>query len=186
MTLSSLDDGAALVVIDLQKGTRNLPTIDPMDMVVENAAKLMQAFRSRGWPVVVVTVTGKPSGRTDMDAWASTDVPDDWAEFLPELDHHPSDHLVTKQARSAFQGTDLHVYLQEHGVTQIFLTGVVTGGGVESTARSAYDQGYNVVLVTDAMSDPHEASHIHCVDVVFPRLGETAATEDVLTALASP
>jgi nicotinamidase-related amidase len=185
MALSSLDGNAALIVIDLQKGTRNLPTIDPMDEVIENTAKLIQSFGSRGQPVIMVTVVGKPSGRTDMDAWATTEMPDDWAELLPELDHHPSDHLVTKRARSAFQGTDLHAYLRERGATQTFLTGVVTSGGVESTARSAYDLGYNVVLVTDAMSDTSDASHTHCIEVVFPRLGETATTEDILTALAS-
>jgi nicotinamidase-related amidase len=185
MALSSLDDRAALVVIDLQKGTRNLPTVHPMEGVIENTVRLIRSFRAREWPVVLVAVAGKPSGRTDMDAWATTEVPDDWAELLKELDHQPNDHLVTKRARSAFQGTDLDTYLRQGGVTQVFLTGVVTSGGVESTARSGYDQGYNVVLITDAMSDANEASHTHCVEDVFPRLGETASTEDVLTALAS-
>jgi nicotinamidase-related amidase len=171
MALSSLDDRAALIVIDLQKGTRDLPIACPMEGVVTNTAKLIRSFRTRGWPVVLVTVAGKPSGRTEMDTWASTDLPDDWAELLQELDPHVDDHLMTKQARSAFEGTDLHSYLQQSGVTQLFLTGVVTSGGVESTARSAYDQGYNVVLITDAMSDTSEASHTHCVEVVFPRLG---------------
>ena len=70
-----------------------------------------------------------------MDAWASTELPDDWAELLQELDPQVDDHLVTKRARSAFEGTDLHSYLQQSGVTQLFLTGVVTSGGVESTTR---------------------------------------------------
>jgi nicotinamidase-related amidase len=39
------------------------------------------------------------------------------------------------------------------GVTQVFVTGVVTSGGVESTVRGAYDCGYNVVVVLDAMTD---------------------------------
>jgi nicotinamidase-related amidase len=184
MTLSSLDDRAALVVIDLQKGTRDLPTIHPMERIVENTAKLIRSFRSREQLVVLVTVAGKPPGRTDMDAWASTELPDDWAEILQDLDPGAADHLVIKRARSAFQGTDLHAYLREGGVTQVLLAGVVTSGGVESTARSAYDEGYNVVLVTDAMSDTNELSHEHCVEVVFPRLGETTSTMDVLTALA--
>ena len=44
-------------------------------------------------------------------------------------------------------------YLRRRGVTQIVLAGVATSIGVESTARSAYDLGYNVTLVLDAMTD---------------------------------
>jgi nicotinamidase-related amidase len=41
--------------------------------------------------------------------------------------------------------------------------------GVESTARAAYDHGYNVTLAYDATADPDAAAHRHSVDVVFPR-----------------
>ena len=50
-------------------------------------------------------------------------------------------------------GHDLDDYLRQRGVTQIFLTGIATSIGVESTARSAYDLGYNVALIVDAMTD---------------------------------
>jgi nicotinamidase-related amidase len=68
-------------------------------------------------------------------------------------------------------------------VTQIVLTGVATSGGVESTARSAYDLGYNVTLVVDAMTDRDADAHRLTVEKIFPRLGETATTEDVLKLL---
>jgi len=54
---------------------------------------------------------------------------------------------------------------------------------VESTARSAYDHGYNVVLVVDAMTDRDDGTHRHSVEKIFPRLGETATTDDVLKLL---
>jgi nicotinamidase-related amidase len=73
--------------------------------------------------------------------------------------------------------------LHQRGVTQIVLTGVATSAGVESTARSAHDLGYHVTLVVDAMTDRDSASHTHCVEKIFPRLGETAKTEDVLKLL---
>jgi nicotinamidase-related amidase len=73
--------------------------------------------------------------------------------------------------------------LRLHGVTQIVLTGVATSIGVESTARSAYDLGYNVTLVVDAMTDRDADAHRHSVEQIFPRLGETAKTDDVLNLL---
>ena len=54
---------------------------------------------------------------------------------------------------------------------------------MESTARSAYDLGYNVVLVVDAMTDRDADAHRHSVEKIFPRLGETATTDDVLKLL---
>ena len=95
----------------------------------------------------------------------------------------PSDHLVTKQSWGAFLGTSLDDYLRRRGVTQLVLTGVATSAGVESTARSAYDLGYNVTLVVDAMTDRDPDAHRHCVEKLFARLGETAKTDDLLNLL---
>ena len=71
----------------------------------------------------------------------------------------------------------------ERGVTQVFLAGISTSAGVESTARSAYDHGYNVVLVVDAMTDRDADAHRHSVEKVFPRFGETDTTANVLKLL---
>jgi nicotinamidase-related amidase len=54
---------------------------------------------------------------------------------------------------------------------------------VESTARSAYDYGYNVVFVVDAMTDRDADAHRHSVEKVFPRIGETDTSENVLKRL---
>jgi nicotinamidase-related amidase len=54
---------------------------------------------------------------------------------------------------------------------------------VESTARSAYDLGYSVALVVDAMTDRDADAHRYCVEKIFPRLGETDTTENVLKLL---
>ena len=55
--------------------------------------------------------------------------------------------------------------------------------GVESTARSAYDLGYNVTLVVDAMTDRDADPHRQSIEKIFTRLGETAKTEEVLNLL---
>jgi nicotinamidase-related amidase len=179
MPLKRLDSVAALIVIDLQKLITGIPTVHPTGEIIGRAAQLARAFRERGLPVVLVNVTGAPPGRTDAGP-RNFSFPPDWTEFVPELEQHPDDHTVSKQRWGAFIGTGLDDFLRQRGVTQVFLTGISTSAGVESTARSAYDYGYNVVLVVDAMTDRDADVHRHSVEKIFPRLGETATTDDVL------
>jgi nicotinamidase-related amidase len=185
MPLTKLDNICALIVIDLQKGIIAMPTVHPAQDIIARSAQLARTFRQRSLPVVLVNVSGPAPGRTDAGT-PNAARPPDWAQLVPRLDHQPSDHRVTKQNWGAFLRTDLHEYLQQRGVTQIVLAGIATSLGVESTARSAYDLGYNVVLITDAMTDRDADSHRHSVEKIFPRLGETAKTEDVLQLLKAP
>ena len=85
----------------------------------------------------------------------------------------------------AFHGTDLDVQLRRRGVTQIVLGGIATSMGVESTARAAHEHGYHVTLATDAMADRSADMHQHSVENVFPRLGETGTTDEILALLAT-
>jgi nicotinamidase-related amidase len=183
MPLTKLDDNSALIVIDLQKGVASRPTVHPMGEIVDRAARLARAFRERRLPVVLVNVAGAAPGRTDAGPPMLTFTPD-WIELLPELERHPDDHLVTKRRVGAFLGTDLDEHLRGRGVTQVVLCGVATSSGVEATARSAYDLGYNVTLAVDAMTDRNAEAHRHSVETIFPRLGETGSTDRVLQLLA--
>jgi nicotinamidase-related amidase len=137
-------------------------------------------FRGRGLPVVLINVTAAAPGRTDAGP-RSFSFSNDWTELVPELDQQPGDILISKQRAGAFIGTELDEILRERGVTQVFLTGVATGTGVEATARSAADHGYNVVVVTDAITDMDPEVHRFCIEKIFPRLAETDTTENVLT-----
>ncbi len=184
MPLTTLDPVAALVVIDLQKGITGLPTVHPAGDIIGRAAQLARAFRERGLPVVLVNVAGGAPGRTDAGPPKFARAAD-WADLVPELERQPSDHLVTKKSWGAFLGTDLDAYLRQYKVTQIVLAGIATSIGVESTARSAYDLGYNVVLVTDAMTDRDADAQRNSIEKIFPRMSETANTEDVLKVLKS-
>ncbi len=90
---------------------------------------------------------------------------------------------MTKRTWGAFASTDLEQRLTAVGVTQVVITGVATASGVESTARQAYEHGFNVTLALDAMTDRHADAHDNSVRNVFPRLGETGSTADVLALL---
>jgi hypothetical protein len=71
MPITKLDDVAALLVIDLQKGIVASPTAHPVGEIVDRVARLARAFRRRGSPVVLVNVTGAAPGRTDAAATAA-------------------------------------------------------------------------------------------------------------------
>ncbi|HEY1925811.1 MAG TPA: isochorismatase family protein [Candidatus Acidoferrum sp.] len=179
MPLTKLNDVAALVVVDLQKGIVSVPTVHPTSEVVQRSATLARAFRERKLPVVLVNVTGTAPGRVDTPR-PNFAPPPDWADLAPELDTQPRDYLVSKKRWGAFIGTDLDAHLRSRNVTQVFITGVSTSAGVESTARSAYDLGYHVVVVTDAVTDRNPESHRRSIEAVFPRLAESTTTADVL------
>ncbi len=182
MPVTTLDPKTALVVIDLQKGILSFPTAHPSADVLTKAAALADAFRRRGLPVVLVNVAGRAPGRTEV-ALNLSQLPPDWTELAPELNRQPQDHVVTKRTMGAFTGTDLEAHLKSLGVTQIVLAGIATSSGVESTARHAYELGFNVTLVVDAMTDMSREAHDNSVTRVFPKIGETGTTQDVIALL---
>jgi nicotinamidase-related amidase len=182
MALTQLDKIPALVVVDLQKGIVGRPTAHPAADVVQRAAALADAFRRQGLPVVLVNVDAGAPGRTEQPL-RITDFPHDWTDLVPELNRQPSDHRVTKRTWGAFTGTNLEAYLKERGVTQVVVVGVATSAGVESTARFAHELGFNVAFPVDAMTDMSADAHFNSVTRIFPRIGETGTTEEIIDLL---
>jgi nicotinamidase-related amidase len=182
--ITTLDPKTALIVIDLQKGIVSYPTVHPIAGVLRNAGVLADAFRRKGLPVVLVNVTGGAPGRAEQSR-SRGDFPAGWADLVPELNQKPTDHTVTKRTWGAFTNTDLEDYLKKHGVTQVVIGGVSTSIGVESTARFAHERGFNVTLATDAMTDMNADAHENSVARIFPKLGETGTTEEIVKLLGS-
>jgi nicotinamidase-related amidase len=184
MAVTTLDPNTALIIVDLQKGIVGLPLIHPIREVVSRARLLLDAFRQRGLPVVLVNVAGGAPGRTEQPRRPDA-FPEGWTDLIPELDQQPCDIVVTKRTWGAFAGTDLDARLKALGVTQVVIAGVATGTGVEATARQAYEQGFNVTLAVDAMTDGRAKAHEYSIANVFPRLGETGTTREIIDLLAT-
>ncbi|TDW83555.1 isochorismatase family protein [Kribbella sp. VKM Ac-2566] len=191
MPVTTLDPKTALVVIDLQNAVALLPgaphsTADVICKTVE----LADAFRKHDLPVVLVRVSfaadggDRLPGRTEQPARSGGGTPPAGADqIVDQLAGHAEDIVVTKRNWGAFHGTDLDVQLRRRGITQIVLTGVATSIGVESTARAAYEHGYHVTLATDAMTDLSASAHENSLNWIFPRLGETGSTAEILALL---
>lgn len=193
MPLTTLDDRTALVVVDLQNGVLARPSAPHTAQdVISRAVELAGAFRANGLPVALVRFTHADDrsdvapGRTDMSARFSGGAPQPagWDVIVDDLAGHPEDILVTKRNWGSFHGTDLDLRLRRLGVTQVVLAGIATSIGVESTARAAHEHGYHVTLATDAMTDFNPDAHQHSVTRVFPLLGETGETEEIIELLA--
>ena len=183
MPLTSIDPNTALIVIDLQKGIISGDFIHPIGDIIDRTRTLIEAFRAKDLPVVLVNVTGRALGRTEQGSRSNLLFSEGWSDLVPELDQQPNDLAVTKRSWGAFATTDLEHRLRARGVTQVVVTGVATSGGVEATARQAYEQGFNVTLALDAMTDLREQAHVYCIRNVFPRLGETGTTRDIISVL---
>ncbi len=181
----------ALVVIDLQKGIVGSATLPhPAASVVANAAKLADACRARGAYVVLVHVGPSPDGKDAL--YPTTDPqpprpppPAGWDELVPEIGPKSGDHVVRKRQWGAFYGTDLDLQLRRRGIDTIVLCGISTNFGVESTARDAYERGYNQIFVEDACSSRSAEDHAFPFRAIFPRIGVVRSTADVLQALGS-
>jgi nicotinamidase-related amidase len=191
VALTTLDPNTALVVIDLQRGIVAAPTVPHTGPdVVARSAELAAAFRGHGAPVVLVRVTAADDGsdstpgRNEFSGGGGMLRPDGWDVIVDELATGPADIVVTKRNWGAFFGTDLDLQLRRRDVTQIVLSGVATSLGVESTARAAHEHGYHVTLATDAMTDLDEAAHHNSIERIFPRLGETGTTAEIIELLA--
>jgi nicotinamidase-related amidase len=184
MPLSMLDPKTALIVVDLQKGIVGQSVAHPIGEIVARARALADAFRERGLPVVLVNVAGGAPGRTEQPRQTGS-LAEGWADLIPELNRQPDDIVVTKRTWGAFASTDLEAQLKARGVTQVEIAGVATATGVESTARQAYEQGFNVTLAVDAMTDRRAEAHDYSVTQVFPRLGETGTTKRIIDLLSA-
>ncbi len=176
----------ALIAVDLQYATVGLPSAHDTATVVGNAVRLLVAYRERGLTVVLTRadLNRPPAGRTTYSDRARPPVPADALALVAEVGTEPGDVVIDKRGWSAFAGTGLDEVLRARRVTQVAVVGLATNYGIESTARQAYDLGYDVVVVGDAVDNPDLAGHDHSLSRVFPALGVVTSTSDVLDALA--
>lgn len=181
----------ALVAIDLQRGIVQIPTAPrPASDVVANAARIAATMRQQGGVVVLVRVTASPDGKDALQPKVDPATGQgplsraaDWADLVPELKAHAGDIVITKRQWGAFYGTELDLQLRRRRIRTILLCGISTNIGVESTARDAYERGYDQIFVEDAIAARSAAEHEHTVTRIFPRIGRVRSTNEVVMAL---
>lgn len=187
--LNFLTASTALVLIDLQQGVVGMPLVPRSGAeVVRNAALLAERFRTAGAAVVLVRASFSAGGadalspQTDGPAHTATR-PAGWDTLVAEIGSAASDIVITKRQWGAFYGTELDLQLRRRHIDTLVLGGIATNMGVESTARSAFEHGYQQVFVEDAMSNLIAEGHTFAIQHIFPRMGRVRSTAQVLEAM---
>ncbi|MFT8736394.1 MAG: hydrolase [Zymomonas mobilis] len=185
--LSLNPETTALVLIDLQNGIINLP-LEPYDgqKALSVGKNLAEKFREAGAPVFLVRVTFS-DGFPDVPS-QNVDQPADYPEggFSPEWDQfadglkQASDFVITKRQWGAFYSTELDLQLRRRGITTIVLSGIATNFGVESTARQAWEHGYDLVIAEDGCTSFSRPLHDMAVQQIFPRLSRVVQSEKIV------
>ena len=180
----------ALVLIDLQNGIVGMKLAPRSgDQVVIGASRLAARFRAAGGLVVLVRVAfaddfaDAPGQAVDQPlSLPPGGIPPGWSTLVDGL-RAPGDIVITKRHWGAFHGTELDLQLRRRGIGSIVLAGIATNFGVESTARSAWEHGYAVILAEDICTSPSAELHDMAVAHVLPRIARVVQSEEIgLTA----
>lgn len=159
-----------VLVVDLVKAYLDpaSPLYAAVENVVTNVARVVEAARAAGVPVVFTRVAYGP-GSADgglfvrkLPALRAFERGGAAGEIVDEVAPHRSELVVEKQYASAFFGTSLAPTLTSLGADTVVVTGLTTSGCVRATAVDATQHGFVPVVVRQAVGDrdvrPHEAN----------------------------
>lgn len=191
MTLQLDPRKTALVLIDMQKGTLAFP-LAPYDRatIIANTAALGQAFAAAGALIATVNVAFAPD-RADLPPQAIDQpmmlppggFPPDWSELTPEIAALPAAVSVTKRHWSAFYGTELDLQFRRRRIGTVVIGGIATNFGVESTARDAWQHGYDVIVAEDASTSVGADLHAFTVTSTLPRVARVRSVSQIMASV---
>jgi nicotinamidase-related amidase len=189
----------ALLMIDVQhdfcspKGLfdRIGKNLDMMAPAVKRLSKLVETARSVGILPIFIQNQWLPHNRVvsgsflrfmiykqGMDPSEGCTVSGTWgAEILPESGIRPDDIVVQKWRPSAFRSTNLDMVLRCNNIRTVVLTGVITQGCVESTARDAMFHDYYTVIAKDCVATYNKELHDASLKVMGSRFDMLSAEE---------
>lgn len=168
------------------------------EIVLPNIQRLIKDFRDRGRRLLYLTVG--PECRDGADYHLARRHADlDRQRHLGEATIFPvgsrghaimeavapqnGELVLNKRTASAFASTGIDHLLRGLGVTDLVCTGLTTEACVESTARSAADRGYKVIMVDDACQTWEEAAHTASLRTFARNFGRVSDTAQVLREL---
>lgn len=179
----------ALVVIDVQNGFASKGgSYDRLgmershyQMVIPKIAELVSLCRDARVPVFytqavreksgidLLTRTHKilPKSREERIRRQPICVRGTWdAEIVDEIKPAPQDHVVVKRRDSAFHDTEIGVWLKSLGVDTLIFCGIDTSICVETSLRDAFNNGYDVILISDATASGNRKHFESTLEIV--------------------
>ncbi len=179
----------ALVLIDLQEGVVGRPLAPRSASEVLRASRALAVrFRAASAPVVLVRVDfaqdyvdAPPSNVDSPMQLPAGGLPPEWSRLVEGL-AAPGDIHIVKRQWGAFYGTGLDLELRRRGVRTVVVGGIATNFGVESTVRSAWEHGYDVVVPEDACATMSPELHEVAIRHIFPRIARVTRSAEVVFA----
>ena len=107
------------------------------------------------------------------------------AEIIPELSPDKTDHIVIKRRDSAFQDTELDLWLSSSHIDTIIFCGADTSVCVDSSVRDGFNRGYDIVVISDAVASSHPSFHYATLETIREWYGLTKTTDEFSKILGS-
>jgi ureidoacrylate peracid hydrolase len=168
--------------------------MDKTDMLA-NTKRVVDAARKAGVPVMHAPITfakgygelsshpyGILKGVVDGECF----VKDSWgAAIIDELAPQEGDIVIEgKRGLDTFASTNLDFILRSKGITTLVLGGFLTNCCVESTMRSGYENGYEVMTLTDCMAATSPEEHDNAIAYDFPMFSKPTTSEEFVNELS--
>jgi nicotinamidase-related amidase len=156
--------------------------------MLENTRALADAARAAGATIVHAPITFAPGygelsrhpygilkGVVDSTAF----VKGEWgAEIVDSLEPQEGDVVVEgKRGLDTFATTNLDFILRARGITTIALGGFLTNCCVESTMRTGYEKGYQVITLSDCVAATSAEEHQNAIQFDYPMFSEVMTAE---------
>jgi nicotinamidase-related amidase len=162
--------------------------------MLENTRRLVAAARAAGALIVHAPITFAPGygelsrhpygilkGVVDSTAF----VKGEWgAEIDDTLAPQAGDVVVEgKRGLDTFATTNLDFILRARGITTIALAGFLTNCCVESTMRTGYEKGYEVITLSDCVAATSAEEHDNAIRFDYPMFSAVMTADAFSTAL---
>lgn len=106
-------------------------------------------------------------------------------EIIDELTPEEGDIIIRgKFTLDAFHSTAINYLLRANEIENVAVVGFHTNWCVESTARSAYDNGYRVMVISDCTATDTEREQKYAEEVIFPKIGKVLTSDEFLDAIS--
>ena len=106
-------------------------------------------------------------------------------EIIEELKPHDEDIIIRgKLTLDAFHSTAINYLLRANEIEYVVFVGFHTNWCVESSARSAYDNGFRVIVLSDCTATDTEREQKYAEEVIFPKIGKVMTSNEFLDAIS--
>lgn len=175
----------ALIVVDMQRYflERGAPAYLGAEEIIPNVQRLLDAFADANFPIFATRYSSTEADGPVEKWWGVRLEPDDrWAELDPRIRYPESTANLDKHLYGTFT-TDIAARLKEAGCESVIVCGVMTHLCCETTAREAFQHGYNVYFIADANATSTHDLHIAALITLAHGFAYVLGTEEMLKLL---